>query len=463
MPEIVIKAAEQFKRLYEIGPETNLVICIGGRGGMKSYEVSKFIAFSATVREKRCAILRDEAAKIRQSILNEILLRYDTANAGGDLDKVCRKLETGIKLNRTNNEVVFTMGFKASSKAKTAGTKSVSDVDIAVIEEAEDIREVYKYNAFADGIRKAGYLIIIVLNTPDLQHWISKRYFTAQQITFEDVPELKNAVNEREIEGYFNLIPRQIPGFLCIQTNYSDNPHLPENKVAEYENYGDPASHTYDLHYYLTAIKGYASSGRRGQILKKVKPITLAAYMALPFKEVYGQDFGTASPAGLVGVKFQGNNCYARQMNYLPMPVKEIGKLYCRLRLGPNDKIIGDSAEPDTIKKLRSGWTAEELSADERATYPALQRGFYIEGADKGPGSIQARISQMTGINLFAVAESTDLWNEINNWVYDTDKNGNPTDQPVDEYNHLIDPWAYVIKKFRGKGVDVGAVASMFG
>lgn len=436
---------------------------------MKSYEVSKFIAFSSTIKEKRCAILRDEQSKIRQSILNEILLRYDTANKNGQLDRVCRKLETGIKLNRTNNEVVFTMGFKASSNANTAGLKSVSDVDIAVIEEAEDIRDVHKYRKFADGIRKEGYLIVIVLNTADLQHWITKTYFESVPITFEDIPEpnyslLKDVITEKDLEGYFKLTPRKRPGFICIQTSYKDNQWLPETKITEYENYGNPLDTTYDLHHYLTDILGFSSSGRKGQILKKVEKISLKEYLALPFKEIYGQDFGTASPAGLVGVKFNGKNSYCREINYLPMHVKEIGKLYCRLKFNDTDKIIADNAEPDTIEKLKNGWKSKELDGDEISLYPKLLKGFFIEGCDKGTGSVETGISQMLGMNLFAVTESLNLWNEINNWVYDTDKNGNPTDEPAPGFDHLIDGWRYVIKKYKPQTIqDLSNFAGAFG
>lgn len=31
MPEIIVKSPEQFRTLYNLPPDTNLVICIGGR------------------------------------------------------------------------------------------------------------------------------------------------------------------------------------------------------------------------------------------------------------------------------------------------------------------------------------------------------------------------------------------------------------------------------------------------
>ncbi len=437
MIKVEIHTADSFKVLDNLPEGTNFVICIGGRGGMKTYEISKFIARKATLEKKRCAVLRDEKELIRESILNEILLRFDSANEYGLLSMNFDRLDTGIKDKETGEMLVFTKGFRASDNSKKANLKSISNVDIAVVEEAEDIRDEDKFNTFSDSIRKKGSLIILVLNTPDIGHWIIKRYFNTL--------EVKDEAGE-SIDGYFKIEPKKIPGFICISTSYEDNPYLPQHIKDKYKSYGDPNSPFYNLHYYYTAIKGYASTGRKGQILKKVKPISLKEYLALPFKEVYGQDFGTASPAGMVGVKFDKNNCYARQLNYLPKNTLEIGKFYCSLNLGPSDKIIADSADKDACDKLKNGWKANELSVDDLAKYPRLINGFHVVKCKKGADSIRNGINIMDGLNLFAVEESKDLWNEIMNYVYAQDKNGNYTNDPIDDFNHLIDPWRYVVE-----------------
>ena len=129
-----------FQILYNLPTGTNTVICIGGRGGMKTHEISKFVAYSSTIKQKRCVILRDEKSLVRESILNEILLRFDSANANGKLSEYYDRLDTGIKIRATNEMTVFTMGFRASAKEKKANLKSISNIDLAVIEEMEDIR-----------------------------------------------------------------------------------------------------------------------------------------------------------------------------------------------------------------------------------------------------------------------------------------------------------------------------------
>lgn len=434
---IVVKANTPFKVLYKLPAETNIVICIGGRGGGKTYEVSKFVAKSAAIDKKRCVILRDEKATIKESILNEILTRYDTADKNGQLSTECERLATGIKDRKTGTDLVFTKGFRASDNQKKANMKGVSDIDIAVIEEAEDIRDEEKFNTFVDSLRKQGCLIVIMMNTPDIGHFLIKRYFNTGPTGHD---------------GYFKLLPKNISGFKCIQTSYKDTlDWLPSHIVSNYEGYGDPNHHLYNLHYYLTSILGYASTGRKGQILTKVKPISLVEYLKLPFKELYGLDFGTSSPAGTVGVKIYKNNCWARQINYLPMNTLEIGRLFSTMKLNAGDRIIADCADAKAIKKLKSGWDINELPMDEFNKHPQLLAGFHVIACTKGADSITNGLSLMDSMNLFAVEESKELWEELANYVYARDKNENYTNDPTDDYNHLIDPWRYVINDQRGK------------
>lgn len=431
---VSIKCNEIFKPLYNLPKGTNIVICIGGRGGAKTYEVSKFAAYSSTIKKKRVAVLRDERETIRESILNEIFLRYDTANQYGHFNGIYEKNERGIRDLQTNEMLVFTKGFRASATNKTANLKSISDVDIAIIEEAEDIRDPVKFNTFADSIRKQGSMIIVVLNTPDINHWIVKRYFNLEQVK----------------DGYYKIVPKKIEGFYCIQTSYKDNPHLPAHIVKQYEDYGNAKSHLFDEHYYLTAILGYASTGRRGQVITRAKPIKLSEYMALPYKEIYGQDFGTASPAGFIGVKIHRNTVYARQINYKPLTTLDIAKMYCQLKFNRADKIVADSAEPKTIAKLKTGYRGYELDEKEFLQYPGLSTGFNVVAAKKGTDSIEYSIGLLNAMNIFIVEESTDFWNEVHNYVYAQDKNGNYTNEPVDGFNHLIDPLRYVIMEEKG-------------
>jgi phage terminase large subunit len=174
--------------------------------------------------------------------------------------------------------------------------------------------------------------------------------------------------------------------------------------------------------------------------------------MALPYKEVMGQDFGTASPAATTGAKIFRNNLYVRQINYKPKTVLDLAKMYCQMQLGPQDEIIADSAEPKSIMKLKSGYRGHELSVEEFEKYPALSRGFNIKPARKGADSISAGIDLLLSMNIYICEEAVDIWHEVNHWVYAMDKNGNATDEPVDDFNHAIDTLRYILQAKRGLG-----------
>lgn len=432
--EVEVVVTDKFKPLYELPKGTNTIVCIGGRGGMKTYEVSKFIAVQVCQNEKRCVIMRDEKEQIKESILNEIYARFDTANEEGALDGLFVKNRNELIKRSTSETLLYTKGFKPTSLEKKSSLKGASLIDIAVVEEAEDIRDVNKFNTFVDSLRKEGCLVIIMLNVPDINHWIIKRWFQTESIP--------------EHDGYFKLTPKSIPGFFCIQTTFEDNPFLPAHIVSNYKGYGDPTSHLYNPHYFLTEIRGYASSGRKGQIFTKAKPIKLKDYLALPYVEKYGQDFGTARPAALAGVKLNGNNLYLRELNYEPMDVLQIGKMYSSKKFTNRDRIIADSAEPHTISKLSNGW--KDLAIEDYQKYPELATGFYIVPAIKGPGSVDSGISLLLSMNIYIVEESENFWEEQRNYIWETDKDGKPTGSPKDEFNHLWDGARYVVVDERG-------------
>lgn len=434
---VVIKDPGAFKVLYEPPSGTTLIVCMGGRGGRKTYEVSKFIAYSCSVKKKRAVILRDEKALIKETILNEIWTRYESANKSGRLDAECVKNETELKDRKTGKTLLYTKGFRATTLEKTANMKGPSDIDIAVIEEGEDIRSKEMFDTFVDGLRKDGCIVVVMLNTPNLAHFIVKRLFNATPVLDAD----------GKPTGYFTLTPKDIPGFVCVQTSYKDNPFLPAHIIERYEGYGNPKHHLFDLHHYFTAILGYASTGRKGQIFTKFKPVSLEKYKALKLPTTNGQDFGTASPAALIEVKIDGNTAYGRVLNYKPMDVLEIGIRYCQLKFTKRDRIVCDYAGSEQIKKLSGGF--KNLSADMYEKYPQLANGFFTVNCPTK--DIEGDISLIKSMEVFWVEEDVEAWEEINNYCYAQDKFGNYVDTPIDDFNHILDAFRYVIADQRGK------------
>lgn len=419
-----------FRPLYRLPPKTWLVICIGGRGGAKSYEVSKFTTLQAITNNKRCAALRDEQSTISQSILHEIKLRFEEINrkAFNYFSFYFEMQNNGLKNLQTNTMQIFTKGFRSTNTAKKAGLKSIADVDIAVVEEFEDISDEEKFNTFADSIRKDEALIIINSNVPSKNHWFVKRYFTLTDVTFEDA-------RTKEITTYYQLGPKNIPGVVYIFSSFEDNPFLSETTVARYKMYGNPESPLYNLEHYCTDILGLVSEGAKGRIYRGWKIITEAEYDALPYPETFGLDFGYSNdPVALIGIKSHNNKSWCREKIYAPgltntMLAKRMTALGIR-----RQEIIADSAEPKSIAELND-------------------MGFNVVPATKGPDSLLAGIKFLQGREMHMTENSTNIQFENQEYKWQLDADKNPTDAAVDKNNHAKDAIRYNIftKHYRGE------------
>ncbi|QKJ28484.1 terminase [Mucilaginibacter mali] len=87
--------------------------------------------------------------------------------------------------------------------------------------------------------------------------------------------------------------------------------------------------------------------------------------------------------------------------------------------------IIADSAEPKSIEELR-------------------RMGWNISGAIKGPDSVNLSIDILKRYRLNITRNSVNLVNELSRYKWRTDRNGRTLNEPVDAFNHLIDPLRYV-------------------
>ena len=90
-------------------------------------------------------------------------------------------------------------------------------------------------------------------------------------------------------------------------------------------------------------------------------------------------------------------------------------------------KVIADSADPRTINEVHMA-------------------GIRIYPVEKGPHSVIGGIEKMKEYNIFVTERSYNLQNELRNYVWDKDKNGNYINQPADgQADHLADASRYYL------------------
>jgi phage terminase large subunit len=87
--------------------------------------------------------------------------------------------------------------------------------------------------------------------------------------------------------------------------------------------------------------------------------------------------------------------------------------------------IIADSAEPKSIEELR-------------------RLGWKITGAKKGADSVNNSIDILKRYKINVTRQSVNLRNELGRYKWRTDRTGRTLNEPVDSWNHLIDPIRYV-------------------
>lgn len=93
-------------------------------------------------------------------------------------------------------------------------------------------------------------------------------------------------------------------------------------------------------------------------------------------------------------------------------------------------QIIADSAEPKSIDELKR---------------LGLRR---IKGAAKGKDSVMHGIQFIQNYKIIIHPRCKHFIEEINNYAYDKDREGNTLNKPIDEFNHLMDAMRYALEPF---------------
>lgn len=141
---------------------------------------------------------------------------------------------------------------------------------------------------------------------------------------------------------------------------------------------------------------------------------------------VYGLDFGYSNdPTALVKVIRKGDDLFVDELIYRTgLTNNDISKLLKESKV--EHEIYADSAEPKSIEEIH-------------------QAGFNIKPSIKGQGSVNAGIDKLRSYNIRVTKRSVNLIKELRNYAWVSDKNGEPTNKPIDAFNHAIDALRYSI------------------
>lgn len=177
--------------------------------------------------------------------------------------------------------------------------------------------------------------------------------------------------------------------------------------------------------------------GEWGKIEGVIYDLEIVESLPLGDFTIYGLDFGYNSPSALVEVRvkdfdpqLQVGDVYFHEWLYQKqLTPQQLGEAILALPIHLDFPIYADSAEPGTIETLRN-------------------MGLYVLPARKGSGSVESRTKFMQGLNLHTTCESVNLISEMQNLIWDVDKDGNKGERPIKSTlfaDHIIDAASYAL------------------
>ncbi|MEI6221187.1 MAG: phage terminase large subunit [bacterium] len=403
--DVYMPVVEQSTRYY---------VLMGGRGAGRSTFASQLAVGSiASHHYFRCAIMRNVLNDIRDSIYKEIKDRIDEQSLTEAI--YCND---GMMSFRYGKNEITAKAFRKSSSDRTAKLKSLANYNTIIIEEADEIGED-DFNQLDDSIRsvRGDIKIILLLNPPSKNHWIIKRWFN---------------LIDSGVEGYY--IPKlKSQDVTFIYNDYHSNAiNIAPITASNYERYRE----TLPDHYY-TMIKGYVSEGLKGRIYKDWKPIPYEEYKALPYHPTYWLDFGFSNdPTAFGEVKTHNDTVYLHELIYRTgltnsMIVDELR----RLEVPNHSTIVADCAEPKSIEEIR-------------------RAGYNIIPSVKGADSVRSGIQLVKSKQVHYTSNSSNIETEIQGYTWALDRDKNPTNEPVDAFNHHMDGVRYAVSKIYGRRFD---------
>lgn len=140
-----------------------------------------------------------------------------------------------------------------------------------------------------------------------------------------------------------------------------------------------------------------------------------------------GLDFGfTNDETGCLLVYRQNGDLWVDEILYeTGLTNPDIAEKLHQTGISKRTEIVADSAEPKSIEELR-------------------RLGWHVNGARKGADSIINSIDILKRFRINITRQSVNLRNELGRYKWKKDRSGRTLNEPVDAYNHLIDPLRYV-------------------
>jgi len=205
-----------------------------------------------------------------------------------------------------------------------------------------------------------------------------------------------------------------------LKTTYIDNHYSPAEQIRQFEILKEKKPDEYAVY-----ALGEWGSLKQGLVFPEYKIITDFPLDCRRWG--YGLDWGFyPDPCALVKCGTRGDGMYWDEIIYENNLTSDSrAKLMTQSGVFRSAKIAADR-NPEAIAELKL-------------------KGFpFIYGADKGPGSVKAGIDKMKMFTHYITERSKNVKREFDNYSWAVDRrDGLPTGEPVDAFNHAVDAGRY--------------------
>lgn len=363
-------------------------VAYGGRASGKSWNVARMILLRVAQRPMRVLCARELQVSIKDSVHR---LLSDQIDAMGLAD-VFSVGESFIR-SHAGGEFIF-----KGLRHHAAEIKSMEAVGLCWVEEAQGVSED-SWRLLTPTIRARESEIWVTFN-PDL----------------ETDPTYKRFVSEPQ------------PGTLSTRVNWSDNEWFPGELETEraWMERSDPDA-------YAHVWGGQCRTATDAQVLR-------GRYVVEPFEvgdavgwdgPYYGADWGfSVDPTALVRLWIRGRQLHVEHEAWgVGVDLDDLPAMFDRVPRSREYVIRADSARPETISHM-------------------ARKGFRIQAAQKGPGSVEDGIAHLRGFDQIVIhPRCTHAIEEARLWRYKTDRlTGDVLPDLIDKHNHIWDAARYALE-----------------
>ncbi|NRA93427.1 MAG: hypothetical protein HRU26_12215 [Psychroserpens sp.] len=203
-----------------------------------------------------------------------------------------------------------------------------------------------------------------------------------------------------------------------IVSTYKDNPFLPEEQVKEIERLKQLGGNYWQVY----------GLGEIGASEGLIYPNHVIFDYDMPDAKAkgYGLDFGFSSdPTAFIQVHADNENTWEKELIYeTGLTNQDLITRFKALGIPKSSVIYADSSEPQRIEEIK-------------------RAGYMIKPVKKGPDSIRMGIDALKRKKRHIHKSSTNLIKETKSYSYQIDKDGKPTNNPIQYNDHAQDAVRY--------------------